>query len=303
MIRYFFCLLCSLNFIPMNNTSVSQDTLSQNLQVTIKIPAPKIKIEPDTAAQGQLITITIPKDSTIIESKIICDHDTLDLIEQDSCWLAFWATDLKAKTGRYKFKIILKKNDGQKQTFYQTIFIKKIKARTKKLTVNPHFIEIDSATLERIKREKAEIFQAYQNKTEIAWQNSFVLPLNSTTVSSQFGEKRIFNGKVVGVHSGIDFSALEGDSIQATNDGKIVLVGDFFFEGKLVIINHGGKLFTIYCHLSKILVTKNQIVKRGEVIGLVGSTGRSTGPHLHWGACLGKARINPLELLKLPKLK
>ncbi|MGC9048985.1 MAG: M23 family metallopeptidase [Patescibacteria group bacterium] len=278
----------------------------QQIAATIKTPE-KITIEPETIEQGGLMTIQIPKDSNLTKVEIICGHDTLVLIEQNNNWVALWAPDLEAETGRYKFKIILEKTDCHKQTLYRTIFVKKIKAPIKKITLSPRFIKIDSIILERIKREKARLSRAlswaYQSKTEIAWTRSFILPLDSAVVSSQFGEKRIFTGKILSVHNGVDLSAPGGDSVRAVNDGKIVLIGDFFFEGKLVIIDHGGKLFTVYCHLSKILVAENQMVKRGQIIGLVGSTGRSTGPHLHWGARLGQARINPLELLRLPILK
>lgn len=271
------------------------------ITVTVKIPE-KFIIEPNVVEQGELTIIRIPKDSTLVKARIICGYDTLILIEQDSNWITFWAPDLKAKTGQYKFKIILEKTDDSQLIFYRTIFVVKNRASIKEITVNPRFIELDSVTLERIKQEKIQISQAYQSRTKIAWQNSFILPLESAIVSSQFGEKRIFNKKVVSIHNGVDLSASESDSVRAANDGKIILIGDFFYEGKLIIIDHGGRLFTTYCHLSKILVTKNQTVKRGEVIGLVGSTGRSTGPHLHWGARLDKARINPLNLLRLPSL-
>lgn len=277
------------------------DTLNQQITVTIKIPK-QITFEPDTIEQGGLMIIQIPKDSTIIKAEIICSHDTLVLIEQDNNWIALWAPDLKAETGQYKFKIILEKTNSRKQILYQTIFVEKIKAPIKKLIINPQFIKIDSITLERIKQEKARLSQVYQSKTKITWTELFILPLDSAVTGSQFGEKRLFNGKVSSIHNGVDFRAPEGSPVRATNDGKIILIGDFFFEGKLVIIDHGGRLFTIYCHLSKILVAENQMIKKGEIIGLVGSTGRSTGPHLHWGARLGRARINPLELLKLPKL-
>lgn len=288
--------------ILISADSYLTSAFSQPITAAVEIPE-KITIEPDTIEQGGLATIQIPKDSTVIRTEIICGQDTLSLIERGNLWLAFWAPDLNAKTGQYQFRIILEKNDGQKQVFYRTIFVKKIEAPTKKLTVSPRFIELDSATLERIKQEKMRISRVYRSETEIAWQNSFILPLDSATAGNQFGEKRIFNGKIASVHNGVDFGALEGDSIRATNDGQIVLAGDFFFEGKLVVIDHGGKLFTFYCHLSKILVQEGQMIKRGEIIGLVGSTGRATGPHLHWGSRLGRARINPLDLLRLPNLK
>ena len=85
------------------------------------------------------------------------------------------------------------------------------------------------------------------------------------------------------------------------NHGKIVLTDDFFFSGKSVVIDHGGEILSMYFHLNKILVQHGEYVKKGQVIGLIGSTGRASGPHLHWGIRLNGARVDPMMFIDLSR--
>ena len=108
------------------------------------------------------------------------------------------------------------------------------------------------------------------------------------------------NGRKMNPHAGTDIAAPLGMPVAAAGDGKVVLMaGDLFYSGNVVVIDHGYGLQTIYAHLNKITVQKGQKVKKGEIIGEVGKTGRVTGPHLHWGASLKGIRFNPFSLLRL----
>ncbi|MFY9551076.1 MAG: M23 family metallopeptidase, partial [Thermoanaerobaculia bacterium] len=101
-------------------------------------------------------------------------------------------------------------------------------------------------------------------------------------------------------HDGVDMAAEQGDPIEAPAPARVALAEDLYFSGGTVILDHGGGLFTTYFHLSAIEVQPGAIVAAGQRLGAVGATGRATGPHLHWGARLHRARVNPLDLLKLP---
>ena len=119
------------------------------------------------------------------------------------------------------------------------------------------------------------------------------------TSPSGFGTGRTFNGEVTSRHLGVDFRGATGTPIRAANRGVVVLVDTFFLGGRVVYLDHGGGVTTGYLHLSKALVAVGDTVARGQTIGLVGATGRVTGPHLHWTARYGAITVNPLDLLKL----
>lgn len=131
------------------------------------------------------------------------------------------------------------------------------------------------------------------------WQKGFILPVEGR-ISGNFGNQRIFNGIPKSPHSGTDIAAPEGTPVKASADGKVVLSGkNYFYTGNMVIIDHGEGLQTIYAHLKEAKVQEGDMVKQGDIIGLVGHTGRATGPHLHWGASLNNVRFRPHSLLDL----
>lgn len=147
--------------------------------------------------------------------------------------------------------------------------------------------------LKRIHRESKVINRAFSYfDTRMRVHDRFELPAKGP-ISSPFGIRRILNGEPRAAHRGIDIAAPIGAPIHAAAAGKVVATGDYFFDGKTIILDHGQGLETVYCHLSKILVKKGQMVKGGQKIGEVGKTGRVTGPNLHWGVSLNDARVNP----------
>ena len=171
------------------------------------------------------------------------------------------------------------------------------------LAVSPRFTQpLDSATEARIARENAtarEIGRA-SHSTERMWTLPFLKPRESL-VTSRFGSGRMFNGTLSSRHLGVDFRGQVGQPVRAANRGVVALVGDFFLAGNVVYIDHGEGIVTAYFHLSKTLVAKGDTVSRGQEIGLVGSTGRVTGPHLHWSARYGAVTVNPLDLITVAK--
>jgi len=169
------------------------------------------------------------------------------------------------------------------------------------LSVDSSFTQpLDAATLARIDRENARAREAGRAAHERApmWTASFLKPRTSV-VTSEFGSGRLFNGRLTTRHLGVDFRGAVGEPVRAANRGVVVIVDRFFLAGNVVYIDHGGGVVTSYFHLSKTLVAPGETVKRGQMIGLVGNTGRVTGPHLHWAARYGGNTVNPLDLLAI----
>lgn len=131
------------------------------------------------------------------------------------------------------------------------------------------------------------------------WREGFIEPVKGR-ISGHFGNQRVFNGTPKSPHSGTDIAAPEGTPVKASGSGKVILSGkDYFYTGNMVIIDHGQGLQTIYAHLKEAKVKEGEMVKQGDIIGLVGKTGRATGPHLHWGASLNNVRFRPHSLLDI----
>ena len=158
-------------------------------------------------------------------------------------------------------------------------------------------IDLSEADLARHRGEKKQalaVFDAFD--TSIEPDLAFMQPVDGP-FSSPFGLKRFYNGEPRSPHSGLDIAAPTGTLIRAPADGKVVLTGDFFFNGNVVYLDHGQGLITMYCHMDRIDVKTGDLVPKGEPIGTVGATGRVTGPHLHWSVSLNNARIDPTLLL------
>lgn len=167
--------------------------------------------------------------------------------------------------------------------------------------VPPRKVEPTDKDKRKIDKEREDLARALQyNIKEPYWQNGFMMPVNKGRTSGNFGGQRIMNGKPKSPHQGLDLAASEGSPVYASSDGIVTLSdGEYFYTGNVVVINHGQNLSTIYAHLKTRTVQKGDIVKRGDIIGHVGQTGRATGPHLHWGASVNGVRFQPLSLLKI----
>lgn len=147
--------------------------------------------------------------------------------------------------------------------------------------------------LRRIERELAEQTKAYRVFSPGTPSNVFLDRPVPGRLSSPFGFRRVFNGQPRNPHSGLDFAAPAGTPIKAPAAGKVILTGDYFFNGKTVFVDHGQGMISMFCHLSAIDVKVGDTLARGEVLGKVGATGRATGPHLHWNVSLNDARVDP----------
>ncbi|MBI2216734.1 MAG: M23 family metallopeptidase [Candidatus Rokubacteria bacterium] len=169
-----------------------------------------------------------------------------------------------------------------------------------RLTLPERMVDLEPETERRAVAETERLRMLFRTISgERLWRGRFTRPVAGTEPGTGFGARRIINGRPRMPHSGIDFSAGSGTPVVAANAGRVALVAHFFFPGRLVAIDHGLGLYTLYFHLEHAIVTEDERVGRGQTIGAVGATGRATGPHLHFAAQVGSARIDPAGLLGL----
>src|SRR6185503_16806426 len=186
-------------------------------------------------------------------------------------------------------------------TLHVEIPVYKAAFGSERLSVGREFTDKpDSALQARIDREADLIAIAWgrAHQTPRLWHGQFTKP-RSGRITSPFGTGRVFNGVLQNRHLGLDFDGRVGDSITTSNDGVVVLVGDFYFSGRCVFVDHGAGFSTAYLHMSEVLVAAGDTVRKGQLIGRVGATGRVTGPHLHWIAKYGRISVNPMSLLRI----
>ncbi|RML35528.1 M24/M37 family peptidase [Pseudomonas syringae pv. atrofaciens] len=205
--------------------------------------------------------------------------------EQGTRWLAIVGIPLTVKPGTQQVTSggrTLNFTVGSKKYPEQHITLKN------KRQVNPN-----PEDNKRIEGELAEQLRAYRSFSPGTPSNLILdKPVNGP-LSSKFGVRRFFNGEERNPHSGLDFAVPAGTPIKSPAAGKVILTGNYFFNGNTVFVDHGQGFISMFCHMSKIDVKVGDLVPRGGVVGKVGATGRATGPHMHWNVSLNDARVDP----------
>ncbi len=196
---------------------------------------------------------------------------------------------------RGKFSLSL--YEGKRKVFFGTFETWKKRYRVSRIWVKER--PLKGELLKKIISENRLLRRILRETTRRKFKERRLYPpLRKLSISTPFGARRIINGKKRSVHWGTDFRAPKGAPVFASLSGKVVLARRLYFTGNTVIIDHGLGIHTLYAHLSKILVREGQFVKAGQVIGKVGSTGRSTGPHLHFGFYVEGVKADPMLVMK-----
>jgi len=208
--------------------------------------------------------------------------------------------DLETRPGPEPWRLAVLEPGRPPRTLTGKVTIQRREFSVQRLTLPTGMVDLDPETERRAVSEGERLRTLYRTITpERLWRGRFVRPVAGDKPPSGFGSRRIINGKPRAPHSGADYAAERGTVVVAVNSGRVALVADFFFPGRLVAVDHGLGLYTLYFHLESVGVVEGALVERGHPIGTVGATGRATGPHLHFGAQVGSARIDPAALLSL----
>jgi murein DD-endopeptidase MepM/ murein hydrolase activator NlpD len=252
-----------------------------------------IKLPKHTPYVGGIAVLALGEYDKSQEPQVDYNTKRVMTIYKDGRWYALVGIPLSEKSKDIKVKVSYK--DGSNITKSIKLVDKEYKKQYITLKTNKH-VYLSKEDLARHKKEKKqsrEVLDSYKNQN--LSDLTMLLPVKSK-LKGDFGKRRYFNNQPRKPHSGIDLSAPTGTPILAPLDGKVMIAKEFFFSGNVVYIDHGRGLVSMYAHLSKFDVKVGDIVKKGQIIGKVGATGRVTGPHLHFGVALNGNMINP-ELL------
>jgi murein DD-endopeptidase MepM/ murein hydrolase activator NlpD len=188
---------------------------------------------------------------------------------------------LKEAASSLPLSLALTWTDGRRETLRASLPVRRRAYPEQRLKVAAKYVRLTPAQQAKVKEDQREVREALARISPVRrWRLPLLRPVPGT-VTSVYGLRRFFNGEERNPHRGVDFAADKGDPVPACADGVAVLVGEHYFGGNTVILDHGLGVFTLYLHLSGFAVSRGQTLNRGEIVGFVGDTGRVTGPHLH----------------------
>jgi murein DD-endopeptidase MepM/ murein hydrolase activator NlpD len=288
------CLAVTAALLPVG--VMAKDTGACTAGTTLRLSAPE-------SSQGSLLLIEV--------------KSTKSLAEVQGDWggrsVPFWrevtggnqregllGVDLEKAPGKYELKVTGQTASGEKMSCHAIVTVRKGRFATEKLRVGKQFVEPSPEQIQRADEERQKLRDIFDRVTpERLWDGNFRIPLDGVTTGTNFGRRRILNGNPGSPHGGVDLPGTTGTPVHATQRGRVALAEELFFSGNTVVVDHGLGIYTFYGHLSEIAVQVGDALEAGAVLGKVGATGRVTGPHLHWGLTVERARVNPLFLVKV----
>ena len=248
---------------------------------------------------GELVVVTIiaPAGIDTVEASIF-GRELRPFRVDDRTWRTLVGIDLDTRPGSYPL-VARAHRAGFVVAQAHTLTVTPKRFATRRLTVDDRYVEPPAEVIARIQEETALLAALWEASVpERLWTGAFARPVPDPA-NSVFGSRSVFNGQPRSPHAGADFRSGAGTAVRAPNAGRVVLARDLYFSGHTVVIDHGLGLLSLFAHLSRIDVVVDAPVAAGQVIGLVGATGRVTGAHLHWAVRLNGARVDPLSLLAL----
>jgi murein DD-endopeptidase MepM/ murein hydrolase activator NlpD len=289
-----FALACVAALLPVRTAAKQGNACTAGTALHLSAPA---------SPQGGLLLIEVKNTKPIAEVQGEWDGRSIPFWQDsasDRQRKGLLGVDLEKAPGQYELKVTGQTASGGKISCSLMVAVRKGQYATEKLQVGKQFVEPDAEQIKRANEERQKLRDIFDRVTpQRLWDGKFRIPLDGVTTGKNFGKRRILNGVPGSPHGGTDLPAITGTPVHAAQRGKVVLAEELFFAGNAVVVDHGLGIYTFYGHLSEIGVKAGDAVETGAVLGKVGATGRVTGPHLHWGLTVEKARVNPLLIVKL----
>ena len=284
MLGYLVITTATMVFKPHKTTAVIVFTIMMMASLT-SVAAPEQALVPGGIAIMDL-------KSYQPGTHITFDGRKTTVFKQGEAWYALAAIPLKAKPGTYDFKI--QQDDA---TLVSKVEVSEKKYKEQRLTIkNKRKVNPNERDMQRITSERVLKRAAKNHWSDTYPDVDFIWPV-SGEISSIYGLRRFFNEQERNPHNGLDIAAPEGTDVRAAADGTVIEAGDFFFSGNMVYIDHGQGLISLYAHLSRIDVKPGDVLRRGQILGAVGQTGRVTGAHLHFAVMSNGVLFDPVYLL------
>jgi murein DD-endopeptidase MepM/ murein hydrolase activator NlpD len=257
----------------------------------------ELTLEPGAARPGDVVLVTVTGARDAPTGRL--GNEELTFLPGPAGWRALAGLGVDQRPGLLTLDVTAPGDDGRPTRYEGALTVLKPAFRRRELTVSRRFTSPSKKDRERGARDRHAFQEAFDRDFEpLHFTGGFAWP-RLADLTAPFGDLRLLNGRKQSQHMGIDLDGATGDPVVAANDGEVVLVRDCFASGVTVLVHHGARLFTAYFHLSRVDVQPGQRVRRGAPLGLVGRSGRVTGPHLHFGARLDGRWVNPESLLAL----
>jgi hypothetical protein len=277
--------------------------LSGAIAQTGAAPAgPVVRLAYRSLQPGEPILVFLDSDRTVVSASATFLGQTAELrpSPESGGVFAFLGIDVQTKPGPQSLTVKVHRKGAIVETVRKELLIVERKFPSTKLTLDPDYVTPPASLQARIKRE-AELVALAMSVVTPEWlgDGPFARPHDAPSWSN-FGQRRLNNNVLQSLHTGVDLRVPFGEPIRASNAGRVAMASDLYLGGKTVIIDHGLGVFSTYGHMSALLVKRGEAVKKGQTIGRCGTTGRSTGPHLHWAFKIFSSRIDPDAMLRLP---
>jgi murein DD-endopeptidase MepM/ murein hydrolase activator NlpD len=273
------------------------------LSMTPQPPAPPVtpfavEVRARSIQPGEVVRLDISGSRPIAAQQVRAFDRVVPVVRVGADrWRALVGIDLDVAPGDHVVAIDATFEDGAKVVHQQTLTVEGKAFPTRQLRVEPRFVNPPAGVQARIERERRRLGALFRaTAPEARWEGPFRRPIEVSVISG-FGVRSVYNGEPRAPHGGADFASPAGTPVLAPASGRVVMAEPLYFTGRTVVLDHGVGLISLFAHLSRIDVTVGGDVAAGTRLGLVGATGRVTGPHLHWTVRLQGARVDPMSLI------